>query len=335
MLCRVADSLFWLGRYLERAENTARLVEVYLQMTLELEDLAPGHLELHWSPILRSTGDLDLYERVYDDFTSTSVPDFLTLSLKNPSSILSCVNAARENARMIRDQLPGELWEVVNRLYLELKDQDIQRIWADDPTSFYTRVREMVALFQGLSDAIYPHQDEHAFLLLGKFLERGDKTARILDVKYHILLPRGKEDIGGGLDTAQWIALLRACSAWEAYFMRFVSQILPANVVELLILSPTFPRSLRFCVDRVGRILHRISGNPPNQPGCPSEEKAWKLRQLFSESDSEKIILEGLHEFLDDVTEVLEAIGADLARERMFFPVVDPVKPLGENELSQ
>lgn len=323
MLCRVADSLFWMSRYLERAENTARIVDVNLQMLLELEGLEPEQQKTHWEPILASLGELAVFHSLYDEANGHTVPEFLTFNRKNSSSLISCVFAARENARMIRDQISSDMWESINRLYLSLKSTDIEAVWNHGPSEFYYQIKETIHSFQGLTDATYPQTEGYHFINAGKFLERADKTGRILDIKYHLLLP-DVEQVGGGVDTAQWVSLLKGASALEAYHRIYVTNILPASVAEFLILSPSFPRSIRFCLEHLAQALHSISGCPRTHYDNEAERILGKLLSELQYTSAEEIISNGLHQFLGRSEETINNIGIELANRYMFFPIEDP-----------
>lgn len=327
MLCRVADSLFWMGRYMERAENTARMVDVYLQIVMELESDDSSAMQRHWEPILASSGDLELFRKLYDNTDNYTVAEFLTFNRENPSSIISCIMAARENARQIRDQISSEMWEVINRCYLELRSSDIYEVWNREPYDFYTSIKEYSHLFHGLTAATYPHRDGLHFLECGKYVERADKTGRILDIKYHLLLP-SIEHVGGGVDIAQWVALLRACSALEAYHQIYVSDIIPSHVAEFLILSPDFPRSIRFCVDMLDANIHAISRCPRTHYSNEAERICGRLLSNIKFTNPEELSERGMHEYLEEVREALEQVTLELNKAFMFFPIVDPAADL-------
>ena len=207
MLSRVAHSLYWMSRYIERAENISRLLDVNLQFLLDFQGLEDNFPEEHWDSILASLEDRALFGTIHQTADSRNVTDFLALDLRNPSSILSCVNSARENARMIRDQISAEMWETINELYLYLKARTAAEIWATGPYEFLQDIKRHSHLFQGLTESTYSRNEGWEFIQFGKLIERADKTTRILDVKYHILLPSA-EDVGGAVDTAQWQAVL-------------------------------------------------------------------------------------------------------------------------------
>jgi uncharacterized alpha-E superfamily protein len=205
-----------MSRYIERAENLARLLDVNLQLLLDFQGFTQEGVEQHWDSILLASGDEEMFAKHYETTDSRSVTEFFAFDLRNPNSILSSVYAARENARMIRDQISLEMWETINELYLYLHDRTSEEIWTTGAAEFFNNIKRSAHLFQGLTAATYSRNEGWEFIQFGRYLERADKTTRILDVKYHILLPSAT-DVGGAIDTAQWQAVLRSASALEAY----------------------------------------------------------------------------------------------------------------------
>ena len=200
MLSRVAHSLYWMSRYIERAENFARLLDVNLQLLLDFQGFTDTTIKEHWGSILLSSGDEELFAKHYETPDSRNVTEFFAFDLRNPNSIRSSVNAARENARMIRDQISAEMWETINELYLYLNAHNSNEIWASGGAGeFFNSVKRSAHLFQGLTASTYSRNEGWEFIEFGKYLERADKTTRILDVKYHILLPSAS-DVGGAVD---------------------------------------------------------------------------------------------------------------------------------------
>lgn len=322
MLSRVADSLYWLARYMERADNLARLVDVNLQLLLDFKDLDNDKLKEHWDPVIRSTGDEETFYGIHDEATSQTVTDFMTFERRNPNSVISCIMAARENARMVRDQISSELWESLNDLYLFLKSAEAKNLWESGAYEFFDHIKENSLHFQGLVAATLPRNECYDFLMVGKYIERADKTSRMLDVKYHILLPK-VQDVGGAVDTAQWVALLRAASAYDAYHTRYLAHIEPAHVAEFLIFSETFPRSLRFCAQELNARLHNISGCPMSTYSNVAEKLAGKLLSDLTFSSIEDVIQYGMHEWLDYCQERLNEIGQSTYQAYMFQKPVD------------
>lgn len=308
MLSRVAESLYWLSRYIERADNTARLLDVNLHILTDFEDLNDSRLVEHWEPIIRSTGDFQLFKQLYPRADSHAATDFLTFNRQNPNSILSCLFAARENARMIRDQISTEMWQAINENYLFLLSANAETVWQKGPYEFYTSIKDFSHLFQGLTGSTFVHEEGFHFMETGKFLERADKTSRILDIKYHILLP-SLRDVGGAVDTAQWMAILRSCSAFEAYHRIFMANVTPEKVTEFLILSESFPRAIRFCVRAIDAELHRLSGTPPGHFSNEAERVSGKLYYDLTYERPQDILSQGLHQFLDGIQIRLNELG--------------------------
>ncbi|HEY1770466.1 MAG TPA: alpha-E domain-containing protein [Chthoniobacterales bacterium] len=302
MLSRVADSLYWMSRYIERAENDARLLDVNLQLLLDLGGEADAMQ--HWTPIIASLEETDLFDTLYAAADERSVTDFLTLQGKNPNSISSCLTLARENARTTREQISSEMWEQLNRLYLFVQSNEAKQLLGASPHEFFKRVINGSHLFQGITDATMTHGEGWEFIRIGAFLERADSTSRVLDVKYHILLPSG-EDVGGNVDTIQWMAVLKSVSALEAYCKLYVSQVAPWKVAEFLITHREFPRSIRYCVDSLDRALHRISGVDESRFANEAERLSGRLRSDVDYVTIGEIFDFGLHEYLTQIQERL------------------------------
>lgn len=319
MLSRVAHSLYWMSRYIERAENIARLLEVNLQFLLDFQGLNDASLKDHWDSIILSTGEEKLFAEHYKTATSRTVTEFLAFDLRNPGSVLACVFAARENARMIRDQISAEMWETLNELHLYLKSQNTTDVWASGPHEFFARIKQASHLFQGLTGATYSRSEGWEFIQFGKYIERADKTTRILDVKYHILLPSAS-DIGGAVDTAQWQAVLRSASALEAYRRAHVSAILPWKAAEFLIFSDSFPRSLHYCVAQIDDFLRRILSEMGARPKSDAARAARRLLADLQSLSIAEILKQGLHEFLQQVQTTLDTIGEEVVQTTMFYP---------------
>ncbi len=324
MLCRVADSLFWMSRYIERAENTARLVDVNLQLLLESEHLDDDSIKAHWTPIMEATGDLGLFWKLYNKAESRQVTEFLTFSRENPSSVINCVMAARENARMIRDQISPEMWEIINRLYLYVKDTNAKTIWRNGPYAFYQDIKEFSHLFQGITDATFPHRVGYEFIKCGRYLERADKSSRILDIIHPLFAP-DHEPSDGPFELAQWIAILNACSALEAYHKVYVSDVVPLYVAQFILQSRDFPRSVLFSVNHLQLALHAISGCPFSHYSNEAERLTGRIISDLTYTNTDEIIAEGLHEFLLKAQLQIDRIAIELSNRYMFFPIVDPV----------
>lgn len=322
MLSRVANSLYWMSRYIERAENIARLLDVNLQLMLDFVDLDDQQLKQHWLPILRSAGDEETFFKYYTTADSQNVTEFMTFRKENPNSVLSCLFAARENARQIRDQISLEMFEAINECYLFLNSKNALEVWNSGAHEFYEQIKRYSHLFQGLTDSTFSRNEGYEFIQFAKFLERADKTTRILDIKYHILLP-SVQDVGGAVDAAQWQALLRSTSALEAYRRFHVEDILPKKVSEFLMLSKTFPRSIRFCMGKVDDYLHLLTGTPKDQYLSPEEQAFGTLLADMDSLDFKEIINMGLHQFLEKIQSVLDGIDDYIYQSFMHHPPTD------------
>ena len=332
MLSRVAHSLYWMSRYIERAENLSRLLDVNLQLLLDFQGFNDHTVKDHWGSIIAASGDEKLFNECHQTADSRSVTEFFALDLRNPNSILSCVYSARENARMIRDQISLEMWETINELYLFLHDRSSEDIWATGAGEFFNSIKRSAHLFQGLTASTYSRSEGWEFIEFGRYLERADKTTRILDVKYHILLPSAT-DVGGAVDTAQWQAVLRSASALEGYRRFYVREILPWKVAEFLIFSESFPRSLHFCVVQIDDFLRRILGESGTRPRTEAARLSRRLlADLQSLTITEVLQGQGLHEFLIEAQNAIDRIGAEVVQTTMFYPAESE---LGEQQQQQ
>jgi len=290
MLSRVADRIFWMSRQMERAENVARILDV--TSNLVLFGASERHEENLRAP-LAITGTSAAFAVRHKVLTLEALIAFLALDETNPSSIYSCLRDARDNAHAVRWQITSEMWETLNATWLEVRDIQRERVIGAGATQFFDWVKERSHLFRGVTYGTIVRGEAFNFSRLGTFLERADNTARILDVKYHILLPAA-EDVGGALDYYQWTALLRSVSAFETYRALYRDQIFPIKVAELLVLEQRMPRSLAACFGEIGQSLERIQGERDHGV----KRLAGELLARLTHSDIEEIFLGGLHEFL-------------------------------------
>lgn len=314
MLSRVADAVFWMSRYIERAENVARFIDVNQAISLG------GRIGTsdQWAPLIFASGDERRYNELFGEFSRKSVLRFLAFDRRNPNSIFSCVAAARENARAIRDILSTAQWESVNRFYLRVREAlSEERGIINNPHDFLERVKRSSHQVIGVSEVTFAHGEAWHFAALGRLLERADKTSRILDVKYYTLLPDVAQ-VGSTLDIVQWSALLESTSALHMYRKRF-GRISPTNVLDFLILDRHFPRSMRFCLSEAEKCLHAITGAPLGTFSCRAEQILGVLNCTLNFSSVEEIIKEGLHEFIDGAQERINEIG-----EAIFHQFFEP-----------
>lgn len=295
MLSRVADSICWMSRYIERAENVARFVDVNLHLMLD----SPLGNEEQWAPLINTTGDHEMFQRRYGKPTRQDVIQFLTFDSEYPNSILSCLRSARENARTTREIISSEMWEQVNRFYLMVKEAASDLQTTTGQHKFFTEVKEASHLFNGIAEATLTRNEGWHFLRLGRMLERADKTSRILDVKYFMLL-RSAADVGTPFDDVHWAAVLRSASAFEMYRKRH-GRMSSDRIAQFLLLDPDFPRAIRFCLNSARESLHAISGTPLETYSMPAERFLGQLCSELAYANIDEVIRNGLHEYLDDL----------------------------------
>jgi uncharacterized alpha-E superfamily protein len=311
MLSRVAHNLYWMSRHIERAENTARLVDVNLQLLLDVRNLNDRTLAAYWLPVVQSTGDEARFRELHARATGPTVTEFLVFQPENANSIVSCVAQARENARTVRDQLTVEVWEELNRLYLLLHSPRARELWRDSPQDFFHEIKSSSLHLQGLTDATVVRNEGWYFVQAARFLERADKTSRLLDVRQASVPDRGAPDAAATsqIDALGWSAVLRSCSAWDAYKVLHGAEVHPALVAEFLLLSEGFPRSARFCVQQVNLALRGISGGAENRFCNEAEKLCGRLLAELQFSTAADIFDSGLHAYVDQLQVKLNAIG--------------------------
>jgi len=325
MLSRVANTLYWMVRYVERADNLARLIDVNQQLLLDSERLDSARLRGFWQPIILSTGDDESFNTLYDQAGSAEVIRFLTDDPRNPNSITSCIALARENARTVRDQLSDDLWEELNALYLFTRSEEAGRLIASDPPRYYENIRRSVVTFLGIASSTTQRGEQWDFMDLGRHLERADKTTRFLDVASY--LPGGADDAHS--DAIHWSAILRSCGALGA-FRAFERVITARGVVDFLVFSKLFPRSVRFCVERVDVILHRISGTPRGTFCNDAERETGRLLSDLNFGVTDDAFSMGLHDYLDALQGRFNRIGEAVFESYVLMPERIQVCPAEE-----
>lgn len=293
MLSRVAESIYWMSRYVERAENVARFISVNLN--LMLDNPTPGSQQ--WLPLINVTGDGPGFEKKYGTATQANVVRFLALDADYPNSIVSCLGRARDNARSIRETISSETWEQLNEFEGFVREAARTRQALDDPHEFFDHVRLAGHLFQGIIDATMSHNQGWHFARMGRMLERADKTSRLLDVKYFILLP-SVQDVDSPIDDLQWSAVLQSVSAFEMYRKRFHG-ITPRRVVEFLLLDGDFPRAIMHCVRAADSSLHAITGTSRGTFSNRAEQRLGQLQSDLAFAGVEEVVQAGLHQFID------------------------------------
>jgi uncharacterized alpha-E superfamily protein len=306
MLSRVGDRIYWMSRFMERAENMARILGVTSNVVL---CSTPETQQQNLLAPLTITGTARAYFRRHEAASLPLLIDFMGLDAENDSSIYSCLKYARDNAHAVRWQITSEMWETLNTTWIEMREFGSELATGPDATRFFDWVKERSHLFRGVTYGTIMRGEAFNFSRLGTFIERADATARILDVKYHILLPR-VEDVGGALDYYQWAALLRSVSSFETYRTIYRDQIRPINVAELLILDRRMPRSLAACLEQIDQALSRVDG----QNDHSAKRLSAELQARLVHGDIDEIFLGGLHEYLTAFLEDIGELGQRIQR---------------------
>ncbi|MBX7209357.1 MAG: alpha-E domain-containing protein [Verrucomicrobiaceae bacterium] len=320
MLSRVADSVYWMARYMERAENLARLLLANESLML---DSGISDDRAFWEPILMTTGDESGYGGLYPEVRGDYVQDYLAANPKNSNSIHNCIRTARENARMVRDQLSDEVWRAVNDLYLFVSSDRAASMRAESAVGFYEAVIQGGCLFQGASRATMMRNEAWQFFQTGTYLERADKTSRLIDACSDVALTVPPHPDARPL---RWQALLRSCSAWHGYREQHPA-VAPRDVVEFLFLNEQFARSVRFCV----REMHLALKQLPLPPGSPVNSPRRLATRLFNDVDLatvDEIIDAGLHGYIDRLQARLNDIGAAIFETHVLYADLTPVSLL-------
>ncbi len=312
MLSRTADHLFWMNRYTERAENTARLLDVNYQTTLLPQSDAVARAG--WQGLLSISELLPAYKAKHDEIRAKDVMDFMVKDEKNPSSILSCLSAARENARAVRGTLTTEVWETQNQTWLEVKRMIKQGDFETDPSQFFEWVKFRSHLSRGVTVGTMLMDEALYFMRLGTFLERADNTARLVDVKFHAVdhdfygTANGKEQ---EFDFYHWSAILRSVSGFEVYRKVYRDVIRPERVAELLILRPDMPRSLHASLNEVVGNLKMVA----NDQSTETQRRAGKLRAELQYGRIDEILATGLHAYLTQFLDRVNDLGAHISQD--------------------
>jgi uncharacterized alpha-E superfamily protein len=293
-------------RYIERAENVARFISVNLNLLLDM----PSEEGKHWKPIIMTTGDQELFEKEDPAYNQEGVIRFLTFDRNNPNSILRCLASARENGRSIREIISSEMWEHLNNFYLELASEQSVDMALQDPHRFFKIIQMRSHLFTGLLDSTMSHGEAWNFARIGMMMERADKTSRILDVKYFMLLPQASL-VNAPIDHIQWMAVLKSASAFEM-FRKEHHNITPRKVADFLIFDSQFPRSIRHCINKAKICLHRITGTPVGAAINLAERRLGRIQADIEYTDIDEVFEIGLHEYLDNMQSRINDVGASI-----------------------
>ena len=312
MLGRTAQGLYWMSRYIERAENTARLIDAGFRMSLT-RSVATDE---DWDGVLQSAGVRELYDEQSDVLTAADAMDFLIRDKSNPSSIINCLEFGRNNARMVRTALTREAWEAVNEAWLELRHMLSRRVTQADLPDVIEAIKRRVALMRGSFFGTQLRDETYNFAMLGSFLERADNTARILDVKYYVLLP-SLMHVGTSMDNFHWQSILRSVSAYRSYSWVYDSEYKPANIAHFLILNRRLPRSLAFCYEQISSNLAHIARDYGEQ--TQAHATAAKTRNGLMTTSIEQVMDGGLHEYLEDFLLANDRLASEIAEDYRFY----------------
>ena len=306
MLSRTADHLFWMSRYIERAENLARLLDVTWQMSLVPQPVEVANQ--NWNAIIALNSLEEAFAKKYATVNAENVLRFMVSDTDNYASIHSCLRLARENAHAVRGTITTEMWETLNSTWLEAREKTFEQLYNAGIADFFEWVKMRSSLSRGTTLGTLLQDEAFHFIRLGTLLERADNTARILDVKYHVLRPHGDE---GATDFYQWGALLRSVSAFEVYRKAYRDVITPERVAELLILRMDMPRSLHFCMNGVVKNLDLIA----NRQSGETQRQAGLLHAQLHYARVEDILEHGLHEWLTDFMDRIYMLGDGISKD--------------------
>jgi uncharacterized alpha-E superfamily protein len=302
MLGKTAGGLYWMFRYLERSENTARLVEAGQRIALT----RTGSADDEWASVLKTAAVYDGYCTYYDEVTKDQAIDWMLRDTDNPSSVLSVVQGARDNARLVRTALTREVWESVNECWMTLKAALARKVVERDLPGVLSLIRQRAAFVRGAMHGTMLRNDIYDFARIGTFIERADSTARILDVKYYVLLPSAMA-VGSNLDNVQWETILRSVSAEGGFRMTYGQDVRPREIAQFLILDKRMPRSLAFCCDKIRDNLGYLVADYGDRLPCHDMADALCLQYMSHTIDD--IFEHGLHEFIQDFLQETAALG--------------------------
>lgn len=312
MLGKTANGLFWMFRSLERAENTARLIETGQRIALTRMDLG----ENEWRSVLQTAGSLDQFTATRDELSKEAVIDWLLRDRENPSSVLSSIETARQNARLVRTALTHEVWEATNAAYMSAREMLARKVGERDLPGVLGAMRQSAALVRGMTHGTMLRNDIYDFARLGTFIERADNTARILDVKYYVLLPSASA-VGSSLDNVQWESILRSVSARGGFRMEYGAGAGTREIAQFLILDRRMPRSLAFCVRKLIDNLGYLDRDQPRP--STAQVKAQQIERMYLSHDIDAVFEYGLHEHIQKVLTLLADLSVQIETDFRFY----------------
>ena len=307
MLSRVAEAIYWISRYCERAENVARFIKVNYSLTL---DNSASSLSPQWMPLVYTSGDHEDFNERYPDNSRENVLQFLILDPKNPNSIFSCISNARETARTVREILPDSLWEQINRFYLVIQEAAENPNTIQDAYQFCQSVYLANHLLVGISESCMPRNETWHFFQTGRYIERADKTSRIIDVQYYLLLPHPTQ-VGSPIDIIRWSSLLKSVEALNVYH-RTCGRIIPEKVADFLIFNTRFPRSMQYCISQAHTHLRAIREMAGIELAESTEMAARGISERLASTNIEMVIQAGMHDFIDKFQSSINELGQEI-----------------------
>lgn len=314
MLSRVADSLYWMRRYMERAEHTARLLDVNLNLMLDHSAVLPGQ---RWRRILRS---LRTPTMLTSQNESYEIVELLVFDRQNPSSISSCVAAARENARQVREQISTEMWQQINSLYLKVRETRIDEVWTGRPTDFFAGIKEGVHLFEGVTNATMNHGEGWDFIRVGHYLERAMATTALLDVHFGHFGSTGTE-ASSRAQFLDMIGVLRSCSSFEGYCKVYTAEFRPDRIAEFLLLNKELPRSIRFAAGQIEAAIESIAGSSQTRLASRLRRVAGRIHSRLEFAQIDEIFEEGITGFLQAIERECAEIHSGLFGAYIQYPL--------------
>ena len=306
LLARYADCIFWLARYVERAENLARILDVNETFSRD------GRGGQNWRSIVQLNSDEKRFFAKHDTASVHSVVNFYVIDNDNPTSILSAIRNARENARTLRPLISTEMWVQLNMFYNHLLGLCAEDLAPGRLGALFATIKEACQTHTGITEGTFFRDQGWYFYQIGRYIERADQTTRLLDIKYHLLLP-SVADVGSPADVSQWNALLRSAAGYHAFRRLHAASTTPARVAGFLLLNPAFPRSAHHCVREVGQLLGEVKSRYALRRGNDAAEELDRLQALLGTLDVSTILSRGLHEFLDTIQRQLIAVTRELS----------------------
>lgn len=312
MLGRTANGLYWMFRYIERAENIARLIDAGMRVSLTRS----SHTVDDWDGVLQSAGVREAYDEIHDTLTSSDAIDFLLRERANPSSVMSCIDMGRNNARMVRTALTRETWEATNECWIELKALLSRKARPADMPAIIDSIKRRTGLIRGAFHGTMLRDDVYNFARIGTFMERADNTARILDVKYYVLLPAAAQ-VGSSIDNLQWESILRSVSANRSYGWVYDGEYNAANIADFLILNVRMPRSLAYCYEKIHSNLGYLALEYGESH--PAQKKASDIRENFKSHTIREVMDQGLHEYIEEFIDQNNRLGQEITENYNFY----------------